>query len=408
MFRRILLFIVIMFPFYSMADVVEYDSLCNVNKNNIDKLVDQILFYPKSKYIWTNLFWKNKNGKIYKYDKYNSSLLNGKYSKDDEVLGEKFLVKGIISNGDYPLLECRKLSNNDLVYINCYFIDNAFPPFCVEGFYEKMKNLYVNKNIYAHKSKLEKCGLTISSLDVENNQEIVPLECKSIKIGVGKYGVYVYLRAKGSKSNNIYEILSDKILDVLLSNASVDSIRKSFINRVELETIEYALQKKRMQEEIYNKLLKKYVYDNKGNKQTWYYIDRAKSVLERFEAYTITKIEICENSNILKRYNIEFEKKNNSEKVQVTAFLSEDLQFSFLENECSNSDYKKLYPKIKNWNAIKDGIVKRGMTTQEVRLSWGPPKDINVSEGILGVHEQWVYDDEYVYFENGSVSAIQY
>lgn len=50
------------------------------------------------------------------------------------------------------------------------------------------------------------------------------------------------------------------------------------------------------------------------------------------------------------------------------------------------------------------------MTAQEVRLSWGNPKDINVSEGIWGVHEQWVYDDEYVYvyFENGRVSAIQY
>lgn len=387
-----------------MANIIEYDSLCNINKNNIHQLMGQVLFYPKSKYIWTNLFWKNKNGKIYKYDKYNSSLLNGKYSKDDEVLGEKFLIKSIISKGGYPLLECRKLSNNDLVYINCYFIDNAFPPFCVEGFYEKMKNLYVDKNIYAHKSKLEKCGLTISSSDVENNQEIVPLECKSINIGVGKYGVYVYLRAKGGKSNNIYEILSDNILDVSLSNASVDSIRKLYVYRIEQETI----QKKRMQEEINQNLSKKYIYDGDGNKQTWYYVSRENSKLERFEPYTIVKIELCEDSNILKRYNVEFENRKTTKKVLVTAFLNKDLQFSFLEEDCSTKDYKKLYPKVKNWEAIKEGIVRRGMTAQEVRLSWGNPKDINVSEGIWGVHEQWVYDDEYVYFENGRVSAIQY
>lgn len=408
MLRRFLLLIVIIFPFNSMANVIEYDSLCNVNKDNIHKLVGQILYYPKSKYIWTNLFWKNKKGKIYKYDKYNSSLLNGKYSKDEEVLGEKFLIKDIISDGDYPLLECRKLSNNDLVYINSYFIDNAFPSFCVEGFYEKMKELYVDKNIYAHKSRLEKCGLTVSSLDVENNQEIVPLECKSIKIGVGKYGVYVYLRAKGGNSNNIYEILSDKILDVSLSNASVDSIRKAYVNRVELETIEYAFQKKRMQEELYNKLLNKYVYDSEGNKQTWYYVSRESSKLERFEPYTIVKIELCEDSNVLKRYNIEFENRKKTKKVLITAFLNKDLQFSFLEEDCSTKDYKKLYPKVKNWEAIKEGIVRRGMTAQEVRLSWGNPKDINVSEGIWGIHEQWVYDDEYVYFENGRVSSIQY
>lgn len=79
-----------------------------------------------------------------------------------------------------------------------------------------------------------------------------------------------------------------------------------------------------------------------------------------------------------------------------------------MENNCSTNDYKKLYPKVKNWNAIKNRNVLIGMTPQEVELAWGRPRDINVSEGIWGVHEQWVYDDEYVYFENGKVSAIQY
>ena len=406
MFKRIFLTIAIMLPLYSMANVIKYDSLHNINKDNISQLIGQTLIYPKSKYIWNDLFWKNKNGKIYKYDKHNSQRLNGKYSKDDEVLGEKFLIKDIINKGEYPLLECRKVSNNDLVYINCFFINNVFPPFYVEGFYNKIKSLYTNKTIYAHKLNLEKYGIIASNLDVEVNQEIVELQCKSIIIGVGKYGTYAYLKAKGNKSDKDYEILYNNISNILLSKASADSIRKAYTNRVELLFIERALQAKQKQEEINRKLLKKYVYNDLGNKQVWYYISRSESKLERFESYTIVKIEKCEDSN--NRYNIEFENKKNSERTLVTAFLNESLEFSLLEEKCSTEDYKKLYPKVKNWKAIKDGRVKIGMTAQEVRLSWGNPKDINVSEGIWGVHEQWVYEDEYVYFENGKVSAIQY
>ena len=214
----------------------------------------------------------------------------------------------------------------------------------------------------------------------------------------------LYLKAKGNHSNKDYEILCDK--QFLLSKETVDSIRKAYVDRMQLELIERAYKQKQIQDEINRKLLKKYVYDGEGNKQIWYYISRSTSDLERFEPYTIVKIDKCNESS--KRYNIEFEKKNKSEKVVITAFLDESLSFSFLDEKCSTDDYKKLYPRVKNWNAIKDGVVRIGMIAQEVRLSWGNPKDINVSEGVWGVHEQWVYEDKYVYFENGKVTAIQY
>lgn len=401
--RKLFLFFIMMSPLCSIASIVEYDSLCNINKNNINKLVGQVLYYPKSKYIWSNLFWKNKSGKIYKYDKNNSRLLGGKYSKDDEVLGEKFLVKEITYEGEYPLLECRKLSNDDIVYINCFFIDNAYPPFYVEGFYEKMKSLYVNKTLYVHKADMDKYGLTYFKSDIENNQEIIDVKCKSINIGVMKYGVFAYLKAIGNNSGNDYEIFCDK--GFLLSKACVDSIRGAYANMMELKLVERALQQKKIQEEINDKL-KNYIYDNKGDRKIWRYISRSSSDMERFEPYIIVKIEKCINSN--NRYDIEFNKKDNSDKVIVTTFLNDKSQLLFLENNCSTDDYKKLYPKVKNWNAIKNRNVLIGMTPQEVELAWGRPKNINVSEGIWGVHEQWVYDDEYVYFENGKVSAIQY
>ncbi|WP_138755770.1 tetratricopeptide repeat protein [Paenibacillus sinopodophylli] len=50
-----------------------------------------------------------------------------------------------------------------------------------------------------------------------------------------------------------------------------------------------------------------------------------------------------------------------------------------------------------------------GMTKQEVKNSkWGTPKDINKTITKYGTNEQWVYSlSEYIYFEDGIVTAIQ-
>lgn len=50
---------------------------------------------------------------------------------------------------------------------------------------------------------------------------------------------------------------------------------------------------------------------------------------------------------------------------------------------------------------------KIGMTAQEVRnSSWGSPKKINTDTYSWGTKEQWVYDNGYIYFENGIVTSI--
>lgn len=53
--------------------------------------------------------------------------------------------------------------------------------------------------------------------------------------------------------------------------------------------------------------------------------------------------------------------------------------------------------------------VKLGMTAKTVReeTNWGIPKAINRSVGKWGVHEQWVYDGGYLYFENGKLTSYQ-
>ena len=74
------------------------------------------------------------------------------------------------------------------------------------------------------------------------------------------------------------------------------------------------------------------------------------------------------------------------------------------------SDPEKAFPRIpkSDWNLIRQGRIRIGMSKDACKLSWGEPDDIHTSRGRWGVHEQWVYSrNRYVYFENGKLSAIQ-
>lgn len=55
-----------------------------------------------------------------------------------------------------------------------------------------------------------------------------------------------------------------------------------------------------------------------------------------------------------------------------------------------------------NWLRILEGKVLIGFTEEMVLLSWGEPKRINrASYG-----DQWIYDEQYLYFENGKLKAF--
>ena len=54
------------------------------------------------------------------------------------------------------------------------------------------------------------------------------------------------------------------------------------------------------------------------------------------------------------------------------------------------------------------GQVQIGMTGEMVRSSWGKPTRVNTTNTARGTREQWVYGTgQYVYLENGRVTAIQ-
>lgn len=68
--------------------------------------------------------------------------------------------------------------------------------------------------------------------------------------------------------------------------------------------------------------------------------------------------------------------------------------------------YAKKYG-ASTYNKLKQGYYWIGMTKEMATISLGRPNDLNKTVGSWGVHEQWVYDDLYIYFENGILTSYQ-
>jgi hypothetical protein len=58
-------------------------------------------------------------------------------------------------------------------------------------------------------------------------------------------------------------------------------------------------------------------------------------------------------------------------------------------------------------DAIGHKNIMVGMSSDQVRRSWGSPERINSSGGISGSHEQWIYGDDYVYFDADKLTSWQ-
>jgi hypothetical protein len=68
--------------------------------------------------------------------------------------------------------------------------------------------------------------------------------------------------------------------------------------------------------------------------------------------------------------------------------------------------YEKKFGKG-NWDIIIQGKVRIGMTKEMCRISWGYPQKINETITANKKSEQWVYDDNYLYFDNEVLTAMQ-
>jgi len=92
----------------------------------------------------------------------------------------------------------------------------------------------------------------------------------------------------------------------------------------------------------------------------------------------------------------EFERLENEQKLK-----KQKAEWAELEKK-----YIKKYGQT-TYNKLKQGYYWIGMTREMATISLGSPKDINRTVGSWGVHEQWVYDSIYLYFENGILTSYQ-
>jgi len=69
-------------------------------------------------------------------------------------------------------------------------------------------------------------------------------------------------------------------------------------------------------------------------------------------------------------------------------------------------EYIKKYGQ-KTYNKLKEGHYWIGMNREMATISLGSPNEINRTVSSWGVHEQWVYDNIYLYFENGKLTSYQ-
>lgn len=82
---------------------------------------------------------------------------------------------------------------------------------------------------------------------------------------------------------------------------------------------------------------------------------------------------------------------------QLSNFITEEKYDSYIEK------YGKVFG-----DYISQKRIKIGMSRNMVLASWGNPDNINVSEGIPGWDEQWVYKrGDYLYFENDKLVSFQ-
>lgn len=68
--------------------------------------------------------------------------------------------------------------------------------------------------------------------------------------------------------------------------------------------------------------------------------------------------------------------------------------------------YKKKFGGEK-WAKIVEGEVSLGMTKEMCEVSWGKPQYINKTITASKNSEQWVYSDNYLYFDKGVLTAMQ-
>lgn len=406
-FKLLFLFVSMILSVNLIANdnVLKYDSLKNICRENVYNLIGQIIICPNNFHAipgLPNLFWTNTKGKIYK------DWVN-QYTRGRAIFDKPLLINDVLTldNGQI-LLECRFLENKRKIYVNCNkLFEHSLPVMYVEGYLKKLKQLYTGKTLYVDKFKLP-YDERMDTKDVEGTGSYCSFQCLDVELivlSMQGFGLFLTDGSRGRLSIEAYEKAKSSEDEV---NSEMVQNEKRF--RAEQERIEKTMQFK-------VKIMGK---QNRINELLGRKIKCSENYIERLD------------ENILKRLIQKWDKK------KIADFLISETDLGTLENliekygfsNVHNIEYES-FDKV-NWERFDKLVKKYGkanaqlMILKRVKLGWssdmvieslGRPTDINRTINSWGTREQWVYREylselheyitEYYYFENGILTTIQ-
>jgi len=265
----------------------------------------------------------------------------------------------------------------------------------IENFYQ-----YVGQNLYLKgmSEGLRKYGYHGFILDYNKDdykKENIYKCCQGENRGsnydelVGKYFTVIQV-IKNPKAEVSQRLFADKVILKLVENESKDTLYYAYDIPFPFIVVGYWIKYKR--ENVGKQFVVRYLSDELYDIETGEKVDLVNGSLWNCIDLTIeekyfTLVLIFEN-----------------EKGQKIMDSGNKGVLDYWEQSQANL-YKKRFGSY--WQSILNGHVKLGMTNEMCTLAWGDPESVN--ETILKGKktEQWVYPENYLYFDNGILTAIQ-
>ena len=130
------------------------------------------------------------------------------------------------------------------------------------------------------------------------------------------------------------------------------------------------------------------------------------SLLEQF---TITAVAWDCFAGMPVRFSLDDNEGNIRHWSGTVAVLNNQADYRRFEITFATENPRETHPdwSENDWNIITAREIRIGMTREMLLMSWGDPEDINRTVTKDSVSEQLVYGYQYVYVENGVVTAWQ-
>lgn len=240
------------------------------------------------------------------------------------------------------------------------------------------------------------CGLkkiTVQSYEETSDQEMNPGTIVNWDSDDGKTGVFFVAATREHKTDCTADDISEYYDKVYKEGGSVDTEEDVIVVDEKFGDMLEPFQGEWQGSDIWSHLI-----ISGENVYSLYYLEYGEDIYE----------DMCEE------YKFDFDEDQN-----LVVSRNNIPEFSYSINESGqlvskeiDSDDTLIYEKISDIRTLpelKERVKPRvGMTELEVYQStWGSPKKRNKTTTIAGEHEQWVYDEGYIYLENGIVTAIQ-